>query len=64
MGWGDSFSEAGGASLKSRRGDDPAKTIKALHAKFGEITMANQLLEAKISRTETGPSFRLRRLKT
>lgn len=62
-GWRDSFLEAGAASLKSRPEDDRDKTIKALHAKVGEITMANELLEAKIDRMEAGAPFRLRRLK-
>ena len=62
-GWRDSFLEAGAASLKSRAEDDRDKTIKALHAKLGEITMANELLEAKIDKLEAGAPFRLRRLK-
>ena len=61
-GWRDSFLEAGAASLKSRAEDDRDKTIKALHAKVGEITMANELLEAKIDKLETGHPFRHRRL--
>lgn len=61
--WRDSFMEGGSASLKSRAEDDRDKTIKALHAKVGEITMANELLEAKIDKLEAGTPFRLRRSK-
>lgn len=62
-GWRDSFLQAGAASLKSRPEDDRDRTIKALHAKVGEITMTNELLEAKIDRLEAGSPFRLRRSK-
>jgi len=60
-GWRDDFLAAGSASLKSRSEDDRDRQIKALHAKVGEITMANELLEAKIERLEGGTPFRLRR---
>ena len=33
-----------------------------MREKIGEITMANELLEAKIERLEGGTPFRLRRL--
>lgn len=62
-GWRDEFLAAGAASLKSRAEDDRDRQIKALHAKVGEMTMANQLLEAKIDRLEAGTPFRLRRSK-
>jgi transposase-like protein len=61
--WRDSFLEAGAASLKSRPEDDRDRQIRALHAKLGEITMTNALLEAKIDKLETGHPFRHRRLK-
>ena len=63
-GWRDDFLAAGAASLKSRPADDRDRQIKALHAKVGEITMANELLEAKIDRLEAGVPFRHRRLRT
>lgn len=63
-GWRDDFLAAGAASLKSRPEDDKDRQIKALHAKVGEITMANELLEAKIDRLEAGVPFRHRRLRT
>jgi hypothetical protein len=46
-GWRDDFLAAGAASLRSRAADDRDRQIRALHAKVGEITMANELLEAK-----------------
>ena len=63
-GWRDDFLAAGAASLKRRPADDRDRQIKALHAKVGEITMANELLEAKIDRLEAGVPFRHRRLRT
>lgn len=62
-GWRDEFLAAGATSLKSRAEDDRDRQIKALHAKVGEMTMANELLEAKIDRLEAGTPFRLRRSK-
>ncbi|MFW5678027.1 MAG: hypothetical protein ACOCXK_00065 [Rhodosalinus sp.] len=56
-GWRDAFLAAGSASLKSRSEDDRDRQIKALHAKVGEITMANELPEAKIERLEGGRLF-------
>ena len=61
--WRDSFLEAGAASLKSRREDDRDQELKAMREKIGEMTMANELLEAKIDRLEAGVPFRLRRSK-
>ena len=62
-GWRDSFLEAGAASLKSRAEDDRDRDLKAMREKIGEMTMANELLEAKIDRLEAGTPFRLRRSK-
>ena len=62
-GWRDSFLEAGAASLKSRPEDDRDRELKAMREKIGEMTMANELLEAKIDRLEAGTPFRLRRSK-
>ena len=60
-GWRDSFLAAGAASLKSRPEDDRDRELRAMREKIGEITMANELLEAKIERLEGGTPFRLRR---
>lgn len=62
-GWRDSFLEAGAASLKSRPEDDRDRELKAMREKIGEMTMANELLEAKIDCLEAGTPFRLRRSK-
>ncbi len=62
-GWRDGFPAAGAASFESRPADDRDRRIKALHAKLGEMTMADELLEAKIDRPEAGTPFRLRRSK-
>lgn len=62
-GWRDSFLEAGAASLKSRADDHRDRELKAMREKIGEMTMANELLEAKIDRLEAGTPFRLRRSK-
>ena len=61
--WRDSFLEAGAASLKSRPEDERDRELKAMREKIGEMTMANELLEAKIDRLEAGIPFRLRRSK-
>jgi transposase-like protein len=62
-GWRDSFLEAGAASLRRRPDDDRDRELKAMREKIGEMTMANELLEAKIDRLEAGTPFRLRRSK-
>jgi transposase-like protein len=61
--WRETFLEAGGASLKRRPENDRDREIKAMREKIGEMTMANELLEASIDRLEAGIPFRLRRLK-
>ena len=61
--WRDSFLEAGAASLKSRPDDDRDRDLKAMREKIGEMTMANELLEARIDRLEAGAPFRPRRSK-
>lgn len=61
--WRDSFLEAGAASLKTRPEDGRDRELKAMREKIGEMTMANELLEAKIERLEAGVPFRLRRSK-
>lgn len=61
--WRDSFLEGGAASLKSRPEHDRDRELKAMREKIGEMTMANELLEAKIDRLEAGAPFRPRRSK-
>ena len=55
-GWRDQFLAGGEASLKSRPAGRPADArdaeIDRLQAKVGELTMAGELLEAKIERLE------------
>ncbi len=60
--WRRESSPNGAASLKSRPEDDRDRELRAMREKIGEITMANELLEAKIERLEGGTPFRLRRL--
>ena len=52
-GWRDQFLAGGEASLKSRPADARDAEIGRLQAKVGELTMAAELLEAKIERLET-----------
>ena len=51
-GWRDQFLAAGEASLKSRPADARDAEIGRLQAKVGELTMAAELLEAKVERLE------------
>src|ERR671928_1837435 len=51
-GWRDRFLAGGEASLKSRPADARDAEIDRLQAKVGELTMATELLEAKIERLE------------
>jgi len=60
--WRDKFLAGAETALKTRVeefGDDSEKA--ALFAKIGEITMANELLEAKIAKLENGRPFHLGR---
>src|SRR5512147_3118509 len=52
-GWREAFLAAGEASLRSRPADVRDLEIGRLQAKVGELTMATELLEAKIERLET-----------
>jgi len=52
-GWRDQFLAGGEASLKSRPADARDAEIGRLKGKVGELTMAAELLEAKIERSET-----------
>ena len=51
--WRDAFLAAGEAALKTRPADGGDAEIGRLKAKVGELTMANELLDAKIDRLET-----------
>jgi transposase len=51
--WRDAFLAAGEAVLKTRPADGRDVEISRLKAKVGELTMANELLDAKIDRLET-----------
>jgi hypothetical protein len=51
--WRDAFLAAGEAALKTRPADGRDAEIGRLKAKVGELTMANELLDAKIDRLET-----------
>jgi len=52
-GWREAFLAGGEASLKSRPADARDVEIGRLKEKVGDLTMANELLEAKIERLET-----------
>jgi hypothetical protein len=60
-GWRDAFLAAGEASMRSRPADARDAEIGRLKAKVGELTMANELLGAKIGRLETGRPLARRR---
>jgi transposase-like protein len=60
-GWREAFLAGGEASLKSRPTDARDAEIGRLKAKVGELTMANELLGAKIGRLEAGRPLARRR---
>jgi hypothetical protein len=60
-GWRDAFLAGGGASLKSRPADARDAGIGRLKEKVGDLTMANELLGAKIERLETARPLARRR---
>ena len=60
-GWREAFLAAGEASLKSRPADARDGEIGRLKEKVGDLTMANELLEAKIGRLETARPLARRR---
>jgi hypothetical protein len=60
-GWRDAFLAGGEASLKSRPADARGVEIGRLKEKVGELTMANELLGAKIERLETARPLARRR---
>ena len=59
--WRDAFLAAGEASLKSRPADGRDAEIARLKGKVGDLTMANELLEAKIEKLEGGRPLARRR---
>jgi transposase-like protein len=61
-GWRYGLLTAGAASLKSRPEDDRDRHLRAMKEKIGDLTMANELLEAKIDRIEAGARFSRRRV--
>jgi hypothetical protein len=60
-GWREAFLAAGEASLKSRPADAREAEIGRLKEKVGDLTMANELLAAKIERLETARPLAPRR---
>ena len=60
-GWRDAFLAGGEACLKSRPADARDAEIGRLKAKVGDLTMATELLEAKIERLETARPLARRR---
>jgi transposase len=60
-GWRDAFLAGGEASLKSRPADARDSEIGRLKEKVGELTMANELLGAKVERLEAGRPLARRR---
>ena len=59
--WRDAFLVAGEASLKSRPADHRDLEIDRLKTKVGELTMANELLDAQIEHLEAGRPLARRR---
>ena len=60
-GWREAFLAGGEASLKSRPADARDVEIGRLKEQVGDLTMANELLEAKIGRLETARPLPRRR---
>ena len=60
-GWREAFLAAGETSLTSRPADARDDEIGRLKEKIGDLTMANELLEAKIERLETARPLARRR---
>ncbi len=60
-GWREAFLAAGEAALKSRPADARDGEISRLKEKVGELTMATELLEAKIEGLEGGRPLARRR---
>tara|TARA_R110000787_G_scaffold128134_1_gene239853 strand:+ start:215 stop:469 length:255 start_codon:yes stop_codon:yes gene_type:complete len=62
--WRDKVLGAAEIALKGRERDARDDEIVRLQAKVGEITMANELLYAKIDKLEDGRPFARRRSRT
>lgn len=62
-GWREAFLAGGASALKVRETDQRDEEIIRLKAKIGDLTMANELLDAKIDKMEGGVPLRLRRSK-
>ncbi len=62
-GWREAFERAGEAALKSREPDARDEENQRLKAKIGELTMANELLDAKIEKLEQTHPFPWRKSK-
>src|SRR3954447_15493278 len=60
-GWREAFLAGGEAALKSRPADSRDDEIGRLKEKVGDLTMANELLGAKIERLEIGRPLARRR---
>ena len=60
-GWREQFLAAGEASLRSRPADARDAEIGRLEERVGDLTMATELLEAKIGRLETARPLARRR---
>lgn len=63
-GWREAFLAGGASALKVRESDQRDEEIIRLKAKIGDLTMANELLDAKIDKLEGGVPLRLRRSKS
>ena len=61
--WRDRFLQAGLASLKADQRDSRDEEVRQLHAKVGQLTMENELLNQKIDRMESGHPLAYRRSK-
>jgi len=59
--WRDAFLVAGEASLKTRPADDRDTEIARLKGKIGDLSMANERLEAKLGKLEGGRPLARRR---
>jgi hypothetical protein len=62
-GWRDAFLAGGEAFLKTRPADARDAEIGRLKEKVGDLTMANELLGAKIERLEAARPLARRRLR-
>ena len=62
-GWRDAFLAGGAASLKSRPADARDAEIGRLKEKVGDLTMATELLEAKVERLEVPRPLARRKLR-